>query len=363
MRLPLASGGLGAGAALAFARGIGEFGATIMFAGSLQGVTQTLSLAVYQEFDVDFDTALAIGALLVIVSAVVLFAAKLIVPVWRRSGVDLDHGLRSFRLSVALEVGRETVALVGPSGAGKTSVLRAIAGLLRPERGVVVLRRDDVARHRSVACDLPPEQPPGGARVPGVRALSAHERAGERRVRRARARGRAARALRDRPPRQARGLRRSPEASASGSRSRERSHAIPRCFCSTSRSRHSTPTRVHECGSSCGSCSSELALPTLMVTHDFDDAAALADRVGVLVDGRLLQVGAPSELVAAPADAFVAGFTGANLLRGVASEGPDGLTAVALEAGFTAYTVDSGEGHVALAVYPWEVSHRTRGAR
>lgn len=84
--LPLASSGLGAGAALAFARGIGEFGATLMFAGSLQGVTQTLSLAVYQEFDVDFDTALAIGALLVIVSAVILFVAKLIVPIWTRSG-------------------------------------------------------------------------------------------------------------------------------------------------------------------------------------------------------------------------------------------------------------------------------------
>ncbi len=84
--LPLASGGLGAGLALAFARGIGEFGATIMFAGSLQGVTQTLSLAVYQEFDVDFESALAIGALLVIISALVLFAAKLLIPTWRRSG-------------------------------------------------------------------------------------------------------------------------------------------------------------------------------------------------------------------------------------------------------------------------------------
>jgi len=82
--LPLAGGGLGAGAALAFARGLGEFGATIMFAGSLQGVTQTLSLAIYQEFDVDFDTALAIGALLVVGSALVLFAAK-VIPAWRRS--------------------------------------------------------------------------------------------------------------------------------------------------------------------------------------------------------------------------------------------------------------------------------------
>jgi molybdate transport system permease protein len=82
--LPLAAGGLGAGAALAFARGIGEFGATIMFAGSLQGVTQTLSLAIYEQFDVDFDLALAIGAELVFVSAVVLLAVKL-VPPWRRS--------------------------------------------------------------------------------------------------------------------------------------------------------------------------------------------------------------------------------------------------------------------------------------
>jgi molybdate transport system permease protein len=83
--LPLAAAGLGAGAALAFARGLGEFGATIMFAGSLQGVTQTLSLAVYQEFDVDFDTALAIGALLVVGSALVLLAAKFVLA-WKRSG-------------------------------------------------------------------------------------------------------------------------------------------------------------------------------------------------------------------------------------------------------------------------------------
>ena len=83
--LPLAGAGLGAGLALAFARGLGEFGATIMFAGSLQGVTQTLSLAVYQEFDVNFDNALAIGALLVLASALILLAAKLI-PAWKRSG-------------------------------------------------------------------------------------------------------------------------------------------------------------------------------------------------------------------------------------------------------------------------------------
>ncbi|HXF98541.1 MAG TPA: molybdate ABC transporter permease subunit [Gaiellaceae bacterium] len=75
--LPLARGGLGAGAALALARALGEFGATIMFAGSLQGVTQTLSLAIYEQLDVDFTVALALSALLVTVSAVVLLSFKL----------------------------------------------------------------------------------------------------------------------------------------------------------------------------------------------------------------------------------------------------------------------------------------------
>ncbi len=82
--LPLAGAGLSAGAALAFARGLGEFGATIMFAGSLQGVTQTVSLAIYQEFDVNLDTALAISAVLVIVSGALLLAVKAL-PLWTGS--------------------------------------------------------------------------------------------------------------------------------------------------------------------------------------------------------------------------------------------------------------------------------------
>jgi molybdate transport system permease protein len=78
--LPLARRGLAAGEALAFARGLGEFGATIMFAGSLQGVTQTLPLAIYQQFDVlpdGFTTALAMSGLLVAVSAALLVTLRL----------------------------------------------------------------------------------------------------------------------------------------------------------------------------------------------------------------------------------------------------------------------------------------------
>jgi molybdate transport system permease protein len=75
--LPLAAGGLGAASALALARGLGEFGATIIFAGSLQGVTQTLPLAVYAQFEQDFDTALAISALFIVAGGVLLTALKL----------------------------------------------------------------------------------------------------------------------------------------------------------------------------------------------------------------------------------------------------------------------------------------------
>ncbi len=82
--LPLAGGGLGAGAAVALARGLGEFGATIMFAGSLQGVTQTVSTAIYQEFDVSLDAALAISAALVLVSGAILLAVKTL-PLWTGS--------------------------------------------------------------------------------------------------------------------------------------------------------------------------------------------------------------------------------------------------------------------------------------
>ena len=79
--LPLSAGGLSAGFALSFARGLGEFGATIMFAGSLQRVTQTLPLAIYAEFAHSFDVALAIGALLVLFSFALLLAVK-----WLRFG-------------------------------------------------------------------------------------------------------------------------------------------------------------------------------------------------------------------------------------------------------------------------------------
>jgi molybdate transport system permease protein len=81
--VPLAAAGLGAGSTLAFARGLGEFGATIMFAGSFPGRTQTAPLAIYASLDEDPKVGFALGALLVLTSVAVLALAKLI-PSWSR---------------------------------------------------------------------------------------------------------------------------------------------------------------------------------------------------------------------------------------------------------------------------------------
>jgi molybdate transport system permease protein len=76
--VPVALPGLLAGLALAWGRALGEFGATLMFAGSFRGVTQTAPLAIYDQFATDFPAALALSAILVAVSAGLLLAVKLV---------------------------------------------------------------------------------------------------------------------------------------------------------------------------------------------------------------------------------------------------------------------------------------------
>jgi molybdate transport system permease protein len=76
--IPTAAPGLVTGGALALGRALGEFGATLMFAGSLSGVTQTAPLAIYERFATDFQAALALSAVLVAVSAAILLSVKLV---------------------------------------------------------------------------------------------------------------------------------------------------------------------------------------------------------------------------------------------------------------------------------------------
>jgi molybdate transport system permease protein len=76
--VPAALPGLAAGIALAWGRALGEFGATLMFAGSFRGVTQTAPLAIYADFATDFDGALALSAVLVAAAGALLLTTKLL---------------------------------------------------------------------------------------------------------------------------------------------------------------------------------------------------------------------------------------------------------------------------------------------
>jgi ABC-type sulfate/molybdate transport systems ATPase subunit len=258
--------------------------------------------------------------------------------------LDLAVPLRDFTLRVALDAGAETVALVGPSGAGKSTLLRAIAGLvaadgrievggedwtgLPPERRAVGFVFQDYALfpHLTVRANVAFGGEPGDLleRLHVAHLADAHPRelsGGERQ------RVALARALARRP----RVLLLDEPLAALDPHTRD-----------TVRGELRTALRA-------------LDIPALVVTHDFVDAAALADRVGVLVQGELVQLGTAEELIAAPVSPFVARFAGGNVLHGVAHRAGD-VTEVALEGGTRVVSTDAADGDVAAIVYPWEVT-------
>jgi ABC-type sulfate/molybdate transport systems ATPase subunit len=264
--------------------------------------------------------------------------------------LDVSLPLRDFELAVALDVER-TVALVGPSGAGKTSVLRLVAGLVRG-RGRIAYDAEtwlDSAR----GIDRRPEERRVGlvfqeyALFPhlSVRANVAY--AGKARADELLERFRIGHLANARP-----------DSLSGGERQRV---AIARALARDpavllldeplaaldAHTKSAVRAELHE-------LLRELALPAILVTHDYEDAAALADEVGVLIDGRLRQLAEPGALVARPADAFVASFTGANLLHGQAYRVRD-LTQVRLPSGECVYSTDEAEGDVGVVIYPWEI--------
>jgi len=101
---------------------------------------------------------------------------------------------------------------------------------------------------------------------------------------------------------------------------------------------------------------SEAGVPVIIVTHDFEEAATLADRIAVMDEGKVVQTGKATELTARPASAFVADLTGAVVLTGVASGRPDGLTRVKLDGGGEVTSTDVATGPVAMSVHPWEIT-------
>jgi molybdopterin-binding protein len=279
--------------------------------------------------------------------------------------VEARTRLGALDLDVALEVGPgECLALAGPSGAGKTSVLRVAAGLLRPDEGLVEAGGESwLDTRRDI--DLPPERRSCGyvfqeyalfPRMSAWQNVAYPLRGPDRRER--------ALALLERfDMRELADSR--PGTLSGGERQRV---AVARALAREPQvllldeplSALDARTRAGA-ARELGSVLRAGGVPTLLVTHDFAEAAALGDRVGIIDAGRVHQVGTPSELAATPRSAFVADFTGAVVLTGRAGGGPDGLTHVALDGGGAVTSTDHGDGAVAVSVYPWEISVEPAG--
>jgi molybdate transport system ATP-binding protein len=273
--------------------------------------------------------------------------------------------LGSLELDVALEVrAGECLALAGPSGAGKTSALRVVAGLLAPDRGVVEVGGETwLDTERGI--DLPPERRRCGyvfqeyALFPHLSAwqnVAYPLRGHDRRDRALALLGRFGVAeLADARPATLSGGERQRVAVA---RALARDPGVllldeplaaldPRTRAGAARE--------------LGAVLREVEAPALLVTHDFAEAAQLGDRVGVIDAGRVVQEGTPSELAAAPRSAFVADFTGAVVLTGTAHGGADGLTVVELDGGGRVTSTDAAAGPVAVSVFPWEIAIEPAG--
>ena len=268
--------------------------------------------------------------------------------------VDLDLPRRDFRLSVALAVGAETVAVVGPSGSGKSSLLRAIAGLERPARGRIALG-DRVLFDSERRIDLAPERRAVGlvfqdyALFPHLSVLSNVRFGGRRRARELLERLRIGHLAGARPAELSGGERQ--RVAVARALARE-----PGVLLLDEPMSALDPHTREAVRGELRDLLGELRLPALLVSHSFTDAAALAGRVAVLEEGRLVQVGPPGELIARPADAFVASLTGANLLPGEVVGEEGGLSVVRLAGGATVYSGDRLGGRVGVVVQPAEVT-------
>ncbi|WP_432126198.1 ABC transporter permease [Streptomyces sp. bgisy082] len=411
--LPMVAPGVLAGAALTWARALGEFGATITFAGNLPGTTQTLPLQVYLLLQEEPEAATSVSLLLLAIAMGVLIALR-----GRWTGTPTDgrrrpapteeptaggpttgegaagegaageptaavpaaagpvtpesapsggrwalHADVTGFTRLTLDAGPgTTIAVVGPNGAGKTTLLRALLGLTPRARADLRLGDEDVTA-------LPPHRrhvawvPQDGALFPHMSAL-ANTAYGLRAqgVARSEARREAQNwldrlgvgHLGHRKPAQLSGGQAQRVALARALAARPRLLVLDEPLAAldqTTRAhvRHTLRTHLAGFGGVC-----------LVVTHDPVEAVSLADRVLVLQDGRALQDDTPAEVTRHPRSPWVARMLGRNAWPGTAT--PDGL---ALDGGGTLVAAEPPPpGTPALAIVaPEAVSlHRERPA-
>ncbi|MFG2170837.1 ABC transporter permease [Streptomyces niveus] len=362
--LPMVAPGLFAGAALTWARALGEFGATITFAGNLPGTTQTLPLQVYLLLQNSPEAATSVSLLLLVIAMGVLIVLR---GRWTGTPRDTEDATNRRRKQAtspdddteadepAVDLGKEsagttvderwalhadvtgftrlvldaepgtTIAVVGPNGAGKTTLLRALLGLTPRAHAELRLGALDVTA-------LPPHRrgvawvPQDGALFPHLSALSntayglrAHG------VGRAEAR-RSAQLWLDRLGVGHLAHRRPAQVSGGQAQRVALARALatnPRLLLldeplaaldqtTRARVRHTLRSHLEGFGGVC-----------LMVTHDPVEAVSLADRVLVLDEGRVVQDAPPADVTRRPRSPWVARMLGRNAWPGTATA--DGL--------------------------------------
>lgn len=359
--LPTVLPGLGRGTALALARCLGEFGATLTFAGSMQGVTRTMPLQIYLARESDADLALALGVVLLAVAVLVvaltetpwgraaslLRAASFLRAATRRAEDDGAEDApsepvpvrvagtiaqRGWEAQVSLEAGVVT-AVVGHNGAGKSTLAQVVAGTLRLDSGsarigeravddattFVPARRRGVAMvsqapriftHMSVAANVAfPLRVRGVGRAQAraaatdqLRAVGiadlAHRRASDLSGGQA-ARVAIARALAFRPD----VLILDEPTAALDVEATAQVSAVLR-------------ERLSQSG-----------ITTLLVSHDITEVLALASHMIVMGDGRVVEEGEPARILASPSSVFAARLAGLNIVTGSVVQRP-GLVGV-----------------------------------
>ena len=357
--LPLVAPALARGTALALGRALGEFGATLTFAGSLEGTTRTMPLAIYLERESDADTAMALAVVLVVTSALVvgltalpgswiyrlrtwaerqLFKKidetgaantkpnQLAAPTTPGSKIELvaklpERSIDNARLEVSPG---QFLTLIGPNGCGKSTLCLMIAGLLRTQGYLKIADKtlDEPGWHGTFVS--PGKRPvallaqnPGifthmsvldnvafGPRCQGQGRRRARQRAWQE----LHAVGASHLAYRQGGELSggqaarvalARALATSPQALVLD----EPMAALDVQARSQLRARLRERTRAR-------------AITVVMVSHDLVDIASLSDAVAVMDAGQLITQGPTAEVLSTPSTEFVASLTGASLLNG-----------------------------------------------
>ena len=352
--LPTVLPGLGRGAALALARCLGEFGATLTFAGSMQGVTRTMPLQIYLARESDADLALALGVVLLGVAAAVVALTE--TPWGRIASLirstrpgraaapespsseaptalagDVGEGAdvrvagtiteRGWNVDASLRPGLVT-AVVGHNGAGKSTLAQVIAGTLRVDAGTVSIGErvvDDAAtfvpaRRRGVA--MVSQAPRIFTHMSVLANVAFPLRV--RGVGRAEARAAALEQLRavgiaDLADKRASDL-------SGGQAARV---AIARALVFRPEVLIlDEPTAALDVEATAQVSSvlrqrlSGAGITTLLVSHGIAEVLALASHMIVMGDGRVVEEGEPARVLASPQSVFAARLAGLNIVSG-----------------------------------------------